>query len=72
MGINYKLLALDEVDQALDEDGKDSYVEIIKKFQDKYKILVITHDARLQSKFPYILSVDNDKDNGATINIIKD
>jgi DNA repair exonuclease SbcCD ATPase subunit len=72
MGINYKFLALDEVDQALDEDGKDSYVEIIKKFQDKYKILVITHDARLQSKFPYILSVDNDKDNGATINVIKD
>lgn len=70
MGINFKFLELDEVDQALDEDGKDTYVEIIKKFQDKYKILVITHDARLQNKFQYIMCVENDPDNGATVNMI--
>lgn len=60
IGADIKLLELDEVDQPLDDSGKDAFIEIIKKFQDKFKIFVITHNDRLKDKFSHTILVDND------------
>jgi len=65
IGIEIKLLEFDEVDQSLDEEGKDSFVDVIRKYQKKYKILIITHDNRLKDKFNYALVIE--KDNGGSV-----
>jgi len=65
LSVDIKLLEFDEIDQPLDEEGKDAFVEIVKKYQKKYKILVITHDNRLKDKFNYAIVVEKDSD-GAT------
>lgn len=57
LGVNIKFIALDEVDQPLDGLGRYALVEIIKKIQDKFKILVITHNDYVKSKFQNIIMV---------------
>lgn len=60
LGIDIKFLLLDEVDQALDLDGQDAFVEIIKRYENKVKIFVITHNDRLKDKFENIVMVEGD------------
>lgn len=69
MGINFKLLELDEVDQPLDEDGKDAFIEVVRSFQDKFKILIVTHDNKLKDKFSHAILVENDE-SGATAKLV--
>ena len=57
----FKLLLLDELDQALDKAGTDTLVEIIKYFQKDFNILVITHNDRLKEKFKDLVVVEQDE-----------
>lgn len=59
-GFNMRLLLLDEIDQSLDHVGVNAYADIVKLFQDDFKILVITHNDRLKDKFNYSIVVDQD------------
>lgn len=72
LDIDLKILALDEVDQPLDKAGRDAFVEIIKKYKNKFKIFVITHDDRLKDKFKHAILVEQDGINGSTGKLVTD
>jgi len=57
-GADIKMLLLDEVDQALDQDGIDAFYEVIKKWSDELYILVITHNEQLSRKFNSFIVVE--------------
>jgi DNA repair exonuclease SbcCD ATPase subunit len=70
LGVDIKLLLLDEVDQSLDDACKDTYAEVVRKLQDTFKVLVVTHDNRLKSKFSNAIVVEGDPINGAKANLV--
>jgi DNA repair exonuclease SbcCD ATPase subunit len=60
---------MDEVNSPLDRFGVETlFVSVIKSLEDKYKIMVITHDESLKEKFDNVIDVT--KVNGeSSINI---
>lgn len=66
IGVNIRMLELDEVDQPMDAAGQDAYVEAIRKYHKKFKIFIITHNDRLKDKFKHYIMVENDEPNGST------
>lgn len=60
LGVDIKLLLLDEIDQSLDKAGVDAFADIIKTFQQAFTILVITHNDRLKDKFKSTILVEQD------------
>jgi DNA repair exonuclease SbcCD ATPase subunit len=66
MGVDIKFLELDEVDSPLDESGIDAYADVIKKWQSKFKIFVITHNTLLRQKFQNLIVVEHDGANGSS------
>ncbi len=60
LGVDIKFLILDEVDQSLDKSGTDSFADIIKQWQDKFKIFVITHNEHLKQHFKNVIIVESD------------
>jgi DNA repair exonuclease SbcCD ATPase subunit len=60
MGTDIRLLLLDEIDQSLDKAGVDAFADIVKYFQNEFKILVITHNDRLKDKFSHAILVNQD------------
>lgn len=70
LGVDIRFLALDEVDQPLDDAGQDAYVDIIRKYHDKYKICVVTHNNRLKDKFSHAIFVEDDGVNGSTAKVV--
>lgn len=61
-GFDTPLILLDEVDQSLDKAGISAFVDIVKFFQQRFKILIITHNDRLKGKIPNVICVNQDKD----------
>lgn len=70
LGVETKMILLDEVDQSLDEATVDNYAEIVKKLQKDFKVLVITHNNRLKDKFNCAIMVEGDSIKGATSSFI--
>jgi DNA repair exonuclease SbcCD ATPase subunit len=70
MGVDIKFLELDEVDQPLDKAGVDAYADVIKKWQDKFKIFVITHNDSLKDKFTHAILVESDGANGSEAKVV--
>jgi exonuclease SbcC len=57
-GSSLEFLLLDEVNSPLDRYGVETlFVNVIKALEDKYKILVITHDESLKEKFDNVIDV---------------
>lgn len=57
-GSSLEFLLLDEVNSPLDRYGVETlFVSVIKALEDKYKILVITHDESLKEKFDNVIDV---------------
>jgi len=57
-GSSLEFLLLDEVNSPLDRYGVETlFVNVIKALEDKYKILVITHDESLKEKFDNVVDV---------------
>ena len=53
-----EFLLLDEVNSPLDRYGVETlFMSVIKSLEDKYKILVITHDESLKEKFDNVIDV---------------
>lgn len=64
-GSSLEFLLLDEVNSPLDRYGVETlFVNVIKSLEEKYKIMVITHDESLKEKFDNI--IDSTKINGDT------
>ena len=53
IGIEFKFLLLDEIDQSLDKACVDAFSDIVKTLQKEFTILVITHNDRLKDKFTH-------------------
>ncbi len=70
MGVDIKFLELDEVDQPLDTSGVDAYANVIKKWESRFKIFVITHNILLQQKFQKLILVESDGINGSSAHVI--
>ena len=70
-GSSLEFLLLDEINSPLDRHGIETlFVNVIKSLEDKYKIMVITHDDTLKERFSNILDVT--KSNGeSTVNFIR-
>jgi len=60
IGVDIKLLLLDEIDQSLDKASIDAFTEIVKFFSNDFTILVITHNDRLKDKFNSAILVEQD------------
>lgn len=57
-GSALEFLLLDEINSPLDKSGVETlFVNIIKQLENKYKILVITHDDSLKERFENVLDV---------------
>lgn len=65
IGIDIKLMLLDEVDQALDPGSTEIFADIIKVIQDEIKVIVITHDDDLKYKFSHAILVEQDENNAS-------
>jgi len=65
LGINIQFLELDEVDQSLDRAGTEMLAEIIKKWHNKFKIFIITHNDWLKGKFSHAIVVNYDMESGS-------
>jgi DNA repair exonuclease SbcCD ATPase subunit len=68
-GSSLEFIMMDEVNSPLDRFGVETlFVSVIKSLEDKYKIMVITHDESLKEKFDNVIDVT--KVNGeSSINI---
>lgn len=54
------IILLDEVDSALDKIGVSSFVRVIKKLKQTFKVLVITHKDDIKDMFNHKILVKND------------
>ena len=70
LGAEIKFLLIDEVDQSLDEGSLEIFEEAIKKLQQEYKILIITHNNELKSKFNYAILVEQDEKFVSTAKVV--
>jgi len=62
LNVNINFLELDEVDQSLDKAGVEAFADVIRKWQDKFKIFVVTHNDSLKNKFSHAILVEKGKD----------
>lgn len=69
--IDFNLLLLDEVEQALDKASLDAFASNIKSLDQQFKILIITHNDRLKDKFSNVIEViqDMEKNSHAEVKI---
>jgi exonuclease SbcC len=57
-GSSLEFLLMDEVNSPLDRFGVETlFINVIKSLEDKYKILVITHDESLKEKFDNVINI---------------
>ncbi len=65
IGVDIKFLMLDEVDSQFDESALESFVNVIKKWQEDFTIFVITHNKYVKDKFNRAILIEGDEINGA-------
>lgn len=58
LGIQINMLLIDEVDQSLDEGSLEAFEEAIRELQKQFKILIITHNKELKTKFNHAILVE--------------
>ena len=70
IGVDIKLLLLDEIDQSLDKASIDAFSDIVKYFQKDFKILVITHNDRLKDRFTNGILVQQNENLVSTARVV--
>lgn len=60
LGIDLRMILIDEADQSLDEAALETFEQAIKELQKDYKILIITHNNDLKAKFNHAIVVEQD------------
>lgn len=66
IGVDIKFLELDEVDSAFDDEGLEAYLNVVKSWQNRVKVFMVTHNKMLKDKFEHAILVDGDEINGST------
>ena len=61
LNVNIKFLLFDEIDQCLDDYSSLEFVNLVKRLERDYKILVITHNRRLKDKFNNLIVIEQDE-----------
>lgn len=61
LGVELGLLLIDEVDSSLDEESLEALESAIKQLQQEFKVLVITHNNELKTKFNHAILVEQDE-----------
>lgn len=61
-----KFLMLDEVESQFDDETKDAFLALVKKWQEKFTIFVVTHNNQLKDKFSHAIMVEGDSVNEVT------
>ena len=69
LGVDIKFLELDEVDQSLDKAGVDAFASVMKSWQSKWKIFVVTHNETLKNFFNHAILVEKIKA-GSTAKVV--
>lgn len=69
LGIDLKMILIDEADQSLDEAALETFEQAIKELQKDYKILVITHNNELKMKFSHAIVVEQDNNLNSTAKV---
>lgn len=69
--IDFNLLLLDEVDQALDKASVDAFASNIKSLDQQFKILIITHNDRLKEKFSNVIEVKQDMEKNSYAEVLR-
>jgi DNA repair protein SbcC/Rad50 len=70
LGVQIKLLLIDEIDQALDKGTIETLENTIKTLQQDYKILLISHNEEFQQKFKTTILVEQDENKVSTAKVI--
>lgn len=70
LGIDIKFIMLDEVDASLDEENLDFFVDLVRSLEKDFKVLVITHNNSIKSKFKHAVLVEQDSDMNSTAKVI--
>lgn len=70
LGVDIKFLELDEVDQSLDVAAIEAFADVIKSWQEKFTIFVITHNETLKNKFTHGILIESDDINGSTGKVV--
>jgi DNA repair exonuclease SbcCD ATPase subunit len=68
LGVDIRMLSFDEVDASLDEEGLEAFTQAIKRWQNEFTILVITHRKELKDKFSHAIIVE-EGDDGAELTL---
>ncbi|HLG26498.1 MAG TPA: SMC family ATPase [Paenisporosarcina sp.] len=71
IGVDIKFLILDEVDSQFDDVSLDAFIDVIKKWQDKFTIFVVTHNPVLKRRFKHVIVVEG-TGNGSTAKLVDD
>jgi len=70
LGADIKLLLIDEVDASLDDTGLELFEKAIKLLQQNYKILIITHNNELKTRFQKAILVEQDDSFISTASVV--
>lgn len=70
IGVKIGLFLIDEVDQCIDEGGLEFFEEAVKQLQQDFKVLVITHNNELKSKFNNAILVEQDEKFVSTAKVV--
>lgn len=70
LGVDIKFLELDEVDEKLDKAAVAALALLLRKLQDKFKILVITHNDQLKDKFAHAILIEYHEKEGSTAKVV--
>lgn len=70
IGIDIGFLELDEVDQSLDKAGVEAFADVVKKLEDEFMVLIVTHNDALKDRFGRAILVEADGLNGATAKVV--
>jgi exonuclease SbcC len=60
MGFKINFILLDECDDALDRASIDAFANVVRKLEESYKVLIITHNEHAKEKFTNHLIVEQD------------
>lgn len=61
IGVEIKFLMLDEVDAQFDDSALESFIEIIKKWQEQCTVFVISHNKMVKDKFTHAILLEGDE-----------
>jgi len=70
VGTDIRFMLLDEVDQSLDASGVEAYQNIMRKLENDFKLLVVTHNDELKDSFSHAILVEGNTEEGVNGTVV--